>query len=279
MSRDQSIRTALHAAINKRHLSICRAPLLRLRTRGCALLGTQDVSGLPEEEYRPPSPKYDERNFFMSTQNPWVVARPAASPGKRSPAVPRSAAYATPPLFALADVGGAAKRPRLEDGTASKMAHHAQTEQQVQAAGNAAPQGDANAAVQVDGPSREALQGIQAAPVPPTNQPVLDEPGDSALLAQRRARYESQVRLPARLPAPVAPAPHSGMCDGRKHVELRCRHSPSEHVEQPCEHMLICRLAGLFCRYRRRPRRWAPAARRLSARRASSTRSPARASS
>ena len=79
----------------------------------------QDASAPTEEEFRPPSPKYDERTFFMSTQNPWVATRTGVSPNKRSPAVAKrvacGAAWATPPVFNLEDgaatVARAVNRP------------------------------------------------------------------------------------------------------------------------------------------------------------------------
>ncbi len=157
---------------------------------------TQEVSGSAEEEYRPPSPKYDERNFFMSTQNPWVAARPAASPGKRSPAVPRSAAFATPPAPAIADGSGAAKRPRTAHETGARMADAAQPNQQGDSAVEAMPHGDSNAAVRVEDPLRKAPQAVQAAPVPPVSRPVMEKSQASALPAQRRPRLESQVSQP-----------------------------------------------------------------------------------
>ena len=183
-------------------MTCCSAFPLRLNTRDFALC-TQEVSGSAEEEYRPPSPKYDERNFFMSTQNPWVAARPAASPGKRSPAVPRSAAFATPPMFALTEGSGAPKRLRIGDETGGRLAQHAEPKQQGQNPAEPMPGGDAKIAVKVEDPWRKAPQGLQAAPVPPANRPIMKEPAQSTLPGQMRARLESQVRSVGRSTAPV----------------------------------------------------------------------------
>ena len=148
----------------------------------------QDVQGSAEDEYRPPSPKYDERNFFMSTQNPWVAHRPAASPGKRSPAAPRGAAFATPPMFADAAGSGTAKRARTDPGTQPQPAP---PDQQVQRAAEAVPLGDAGAAARAEVLSRKALNGVRAAPVPLGSKAFTGKPEDPT--PQRRAGADSQV--------------------------------------------------------------------------------------
>jgi len=64
-----------------------------------------------EEEYRPPSPKYDEKNFFMSSvQHPWVVRTQRRASGSRSPIRPRQQVSTprTPVLGATTNAAGPA---------------------------------------------------------------------------------------------------------------------------------------------------------------------------
>jgi hypothetical protein len=173
--------------------------------RGCEGFA-QDTSAPAEEEFRPPSPKYDERTFFMSTQNPWVATRSAASPNKRSPAVARRAANGavsvTPPVFNLAYSGA----PSSSAGKRS----HAMTE----ASGRNPAKAPSDADVG-DVPDRPAQAGDHAAEaggaamrvgdamITPPGGPVVQAPPDgiarragpdeSTLPAQKRARLESQA--------------------------------------------------------------------------------------
>ena len=174
----------------------------------------------------------------MSTQNPWVAARPAASPGKRSPAVPRNAAFGTPPVFALADGGGVAKRRRTADETAARMAQAAHPKQQGHSAAEAVPHGDENAAVQVEDPLRKAPQGVQAASVPPVSRPAMEKSQASTLPAQRRPRHESQVKSLAR-GLPIPPLAVSSTCVGHRLVAPCCHHSVANTSGHCCMDMLI----------------------------------------
>ena len=66
-----------------------------------------------DPDFRPPSPKYDERTFFMSTQNPWVAPQSAPAPGYAA-AADRSAAVSPLGSRRAADTPHAhrASRPR-----------------------------------------------------------------------------------------------------------------------------------------------------------------------
>ena len=175
--------------------------------RACA----QDTAAPAEQEFRPPSPKYDERTFFMSTQNPWVAARSAASPNKRSPATARraasGAACVTPPVFNLAysaaqqhsagirshGVASANGLVAPDGGLALHSGISAAANRHAQAEGRAAG-GAGSAAVRVGDvsitpPSSSVVQAPPEGVARPPDREALTLP------AQKRARLESQARI------------------------------------------------------------------------------------